>query len=186
MRPDTIRILESPVVEPVTLSEAKLQIGMTDEQTEFDSLLLDKLAAGRRLIERRLGITLVATQYRAKWGEVPRLLHLPNPPLLYDGDDYDLSITLDGVALASADYEVEEDAQPATVDLGSAASGKVVVEYWGGVAPGSPIAPQLKAALLLYVTHAFENRGILAADSSVELPQAFETLLASESVNGGW
>ena len=185
MRPDTIRILEEPTVEPVTLSEAKQQLGLMDDQTDFDGFLADKIAAGRRLIEKRLGVTLVATKYRAKWREAPAVLRLPNPPILFDGDDYDLAITVDGVAVGPADYELEEDARPAEITL-TGQVGKVAVEYWGGVEPGTAIAPQLKAALLLYVSHLFENRGVLAADSAVELPQAFETLLASESISGGW
>jgi hypothetical protein len=54
------------------------------------------------------------------------------------------------------------------------------------VAPGTEIEPTLKSALLMYVAHAFENRGILADGSSAELPQGFETLLAASSWNGGW
>jgi uncharacterized phiE125 gp8 family phage protein len=185
MRPDTIRIVEEPAVEPVTLSEAKLQVGLMDDQTDFDGFLADRIAAARRLIERRLSVTLVATKYRARWREAPAVLHLPNPPLLYDGDDYDLEITADGVAVAPSAYAVDEDAQPAEVTL-TGQTGRISVEYWGGRPEGSPIAPQIKAAILLYVAHMFENRGVLATDSAVELPQAFEALLASESVNGGY
>jgi hypothetical protein len=38
----------------------------------------------------------------------------------------------------------------------------------------------------MYVEHLFKNRGVLAEDTAVELPQAFEALLASESHDGGW
>lgn len=185
MKPDTIKVLAWPMVEPVTLSEAKAQLGMMPDQVEHDRILLDKIAAARRLIERRLGITLVATQYRAKWADAPAVLHLPNPPLLIS-EDYPLSIEVEGVELAPSAYAIEEDATPATVTFSQRPTGKVVVTYWGGVAPGMPIAPQLRSAILMYVVHAFDNRGVLADNSAVELPQAFETLLASESVNGGW
>jgi len=185
MNPDTIRVIEWPVAEPVSLSEAKHQLGLMADQTEHDRFILDKIAAGRRLIERRLGITLVATQYRAKWATAPAVLHLPNPPLLLD-EAHALAVEVDGEAVSSSDYEVEEDSMPATVTFDQQPTGKVQATYWGGVAPGTPIAPQLKAALLMFVAHAFENRGVLAENSAVELPQAFETLLASESVNGGW
>jgi hypothetical protein len=75
---------------------------------------------------------------------------------------------------------------PATVTLPTGTVGKVVATYWGGVAPGTPVAPQIRAALLMYVEHLFKNRGVLAEDTAVELPQAFEALLASESHDGGW
>ena len=185
MKPDTVRVIEWPVVEPVSLSEAKTQVGMTADQTEHDRFLLDKVATARRLIERRLSITLVATQYRATWKAAPAVLHLPAPPVLIDAD-HTLVITVDGVAVSAGDYEVDEDAMPATVTFDSQPTGKVVATYWGGVAPGGTIEPTLKSALLAYVDHAFENRGVLNTDGGGELPQAFETLLAATSWNGGW
>lgn len=185
MNPDTIKILTQPVVEPVSLTEARQQIGLMADQTEFDQFLLRAIATGRRLIEKRLGATLVATQYRATWAEAPAVLDLPNPPLLQD-EDHELAVTVDGDAVDPADYEVEADAMPATVTFDAVPTGKVVAVYWAGVAPGTQIEPTLRSALMMYVAHAFENRGVLADGSSVELPQGFETLLAASSWNGGW
>lgn len=185
-RPDTLRVLTWPEAEPVTLSDVRAQIGLMDDQTDHDALLADKLAAGRRLIESRLGIALAATEYRATWKDAPAVLRLPAPPLL-TGSDYPLEIAVAGDPLDEEDYELDEDATPAEVTLPKAAVGKkVVVTYWAGVAPGDPICPMLRSAILAYVDHAFNNRGILATDSAVELPQAFETLLAASSWNGGW
>jgi len=185
MRPDTITLLEGPVVEPVSLREARQQIGLMDDQTEFDMFLLRAIATGRRLIEKRLGMSLVATRYRAAWKEAPAVLDLPNPPLLLDAT-YELEVTVDGQAVASADYEVDAYARPATVNFDAQPSGKVVAIYWAGVAPGEQIEPTLKSALLMYVSHAFENRAILADGATAELPHGFETLLAASSWNGGY
>jgi len=185
MRPDTITLMEGPVVEPVSLREARQQIGLMDDQTEFDAFLMRSLATARRLIEKRLGMSLVATRYRASWKEAPAVLDLPNPPLLLDGT-YELEVTVDGQAVSDSDYEVDSYAMPATVNFDSQPSGKVVAIYWAGVAPGEQIEPTLKSAILMYVSHAFENRGILADGPTAELPQGFETLLAASSWNGGW
>ena len=185
MKPDTIRVIQWPVIEPVSLTEAKAQVGLMSDQTEHDRLLLDKIAAGRRLIERRLGVTLVATQYRATWKDGAAVLHLPAPPVLIDAS-HTLQVTADGVAISASEYEVDEDAFPATVEFDQAQTGKVVATYWGGVAPGTVIDPMIRSALLAYVDHAFENRGILNTQGGSELPQAFETLLAASSWNGGW
>jgi uncharacterized phiE125 gp8 family phage protein len=187
MKPNTVRVLTWPEAEPVTLTEAKLQLGMTESFDEFDSLISDKIAAGRRYIEKRLGQTLVATEYRATWPDVPTtgILTIPNPPLL-TGSTYALTVTVDGEELEAEDYEVDADAMPATVTLGVGQSGKVVVTYWAGVEPGDQIEPNVKAALLMFVEHTFKNRGIIAEDGSAELPQAFEALLASASHSGAW
>ncbi len=184
-KPDTIRVLQWPLVEPVSLTEAKAQCGMLDDVVEFDRFLLDKVAAARRLVESRLSVTLVATQYRATWKTGGSVLHLPAPPVLISAT-YPITVTVDGVALAAADYEVDEDAFPATLTLDTATTEKVVVTYWGGVAPGATIEPMIRSAILAYVNHQFENRGVLNTEGGGELPHAFETLLAASSWNGGW
>lgn len=184
-KPDTIRVLQWPVVEPVSLTEAKLQVGLLADATEYDRFLLDKLAAARRLVESRLSVTLVATQYRATWQAGGSVLDLPAPPVLISAT-YPLTVTVDGVAVSANDYEVDEDSFPATLTLDTATTAKTVVTYWGGIAPGSPIEPMIRSAILAYVNHQFENRGVLNTEGGGELPQAFETLLAASSWNGGW
>jgi uncharacterized phiE125 gp8 family phage protein len=184
-KPDTIRVLQWPSVEPVSLTDAKAQCGMLADVTEFDRFLLDKIAAARRLVESRLSVTLVATQYRATWQAGGSVLHLPAPPVLISAT-YPISVTVAGVALAAADYEVDQDAFPATLTLDTATNEKVVVTYWAGAAPGSQIEPMIRSAILAFVNHQFENRGVLNTEGGGELPHAFEALLAASSWNGGW
>lgn len=182
--PDTLRVLEWPVVEPVSLADVKAQLAMMPDQIEHDRFLMDKVAAARRLLESRLSMTLVATKYRAAWKtSYPKVVQLPAPPLLHSVE-YPMTVTIDGDA--TEEFTVDADAVPGQIEFGAAGTGDLVVEWWGGIAPGSRIDPMLKSAILLYVTHQFDNRGVLAADGAVELPQAFETLLAASSWNGGW
>lgn len=183
MKPKTIRLIEHPVVEPVSLSEVKDQVGLSADQTEFDRLLMGAMATARRLIERRLGLSLVATRYRAKYPAGAVILELPNPPVLVDLA-HPLEITIDGEALSTNDYELDEDASEIELDI--PAADEAVVTYWAGVAPGGMIPPQLRSAILLYVAHAFKHREAASEDGVVEVPMAFETLLASESVTGVW
>lgn len=183
-QPDTFKVLEWPVIEPVSLAEAKHQLGLMDDQTEHDRFIVDKIAAARRLVETRLGITLVATKYRATWKETyPKVVHLPAPPLL-TASGYDVDVTIDGDT--TEEFTVDADAIPGQIEFGAGGTGDLVVEYWGGVTPETRIDPMIRSAILLYVTHLFENRGVLAMDATTELPQAFETLLAASSWNGGW
>jgi uncharacterized phiE125 gp8 family phage protein len=185
MRPTTFRMIQAPAEEPVTLTEAKAQVGLLAAQTDFDSLLAGAIAAGRRVIERRLGISLVATQYRAKWPAGSVVLYLPAPPLLVD-QSHPISVTVGGVALAASDYELEADAMPAELELDTRAADQVVVEYWGGVADAQDVEPNLKAALLMYVEHQFNHRGVMTDSGFQELPQGFEMLLAASSYSGGY
>lgn len=186
MRASTVRVIAWPAVEPVSLADAKAQLGMMADHNDFDAFLVDKLAAARELAEARLGQSLALKQYRATYTD-PNVtdLVLPNPPLVVD-EDHEISVTVDGVALDAEEYTVNADFRPAVLELDETPSGDVVVEYWAGPTPGEPFSRMLKSAILLYVTHQFENRGVLAANGSAELPQAFETLLAAASHNGGY
>ena len=214
MLPDTLRVLEWPLVEPVTLTEAKLQIGLSDDQTDYDRFVLDKIAAARRIVEQRLGITLVATKRRATWKTLwPRpaptdvaaqallpgyglrpmaywsnfngrpVISLPAPPLLLD-EAHPLVVTANGNATTS--YTLDEDAIPATLTFTADVAAPVVVTYWAGVTEGARIDPLVRSAILSFVRHQFDNRGIIADDGNAELPQAFEAMLAASSWNVGW
>lgn len=187
MRPRTTRILQGPEVEPVSLEEVKLHLRLPVDFEDDDAALSAMIASGRRLIEQRLGVTILPTQYRAKWPAGAAFLEIPNPPLL-TGEDYPLEITADGDPVSEEDYELEEDAQPATLRFTKTQPGELVVTYWAGWANAAAVEPQIRSALLLYVGHLYANRELATTDGSqpAEVPLAFETLLASASVAGRW
>lgn len=185
MHPDSIKVIGWPEDTAVTLAEARFQCGLMDDQTDFDGFLADKIATATRLVEKRLGMSIMPTQLRAVWLTAPAVLDLPAPPLLVD-ETHSLVVTVDGVEVDPGDYTVEEDVRPSTVTFDAQPTGKVACEYWAGHASATDIEPTVKSAILAYVLHSFENRGVLADGAAVELPQAFETLLAASSWNGGW
>lgn len=202
-RPRSVVLLTPPVVEPVPLDLAKSQCGLVPEQQDDDDLLLSLIATARRLCERRLGMSLVATQYRARWGfpanapgayvdestRWPIGVELPNPPLL-TGASYPISITVDGVAMAAGTYQIDTDCRPALVRFNTQpglgwSGGELSITYWAGVAPGSIIPPQIRSAMLLIIRHLYDNRSAVPTDTAaIVLPMAVETLLASESIDG--
>lgn len=186
MKPRSLKVLTLPVIEPVTLTEARDQCGLQSDQTDWDRLLLTKIAAGRVLIEKRLSLTLVATQYRATWTSITcRKVKIPRPPLLVD-DDHPLVVTANGVTISNDDLGIDTDSMPGVVELPSSASGELVMTFWGGAPATELVCPLLRSALLAYVEHQFRNRGVIADGSDKELPQGFETALAASSWNGSW
>lgn len=204
-RPRSVVLLTPPVVEPVPLDLAKSQCGLVPEQQDDDLLLLSLIATARRLCERRLGQSLVATQYRAKWGfpanapgayadestRWPIGVELPNPPILVS-ETYPIAIAVDGVSMAAGTYAIDADCKPAVLRFNVQpglgwSGGELSVTYWAGVAPGTPIAPQVRSAMLLIVRHLYDNRSAVPTDTAaIVLPMAVETLLASESHDGRW
>lgn len=185
MRPATLKIIERPESEPVTLAQVKTQVGLVDDQDDFDEMLEQAIATARRVVEQRLGVTLLATEYRATWPAGSRVLHLPAGPLL-EGSSYPLVVTVGEDELAEAEYEVEADAMPPTITLDATAGDRVTVTYWAGHEAAEDLEPQIRSAVLMYVDHLFENRGVLATGATVELPAGFEMLLASCSYSGGY
>lgn len=186
MRPKTLKILSRPTSEPITLSEAKEQLGLLADQTDFDDMLTVAIATARRVIEQRLGMTLMPTQYRATWPAGASVLYLPAPPLLYAEETYDLVVSVDGAVLSVTAYDVDSDAMPATITLSDPAAGVVSVTYYGGVLTTDELEPQIRSAALMYVEHLFNHRGVMAESGQIEVPQGFELLLASCSYSGGY
>lgn len=200
--PDHVDVLTAPVVEPVSLADARHQVGLYDDQDEHNLFLAQKIAAGRRLIEKRLNVTMVETQFKAVWRACetafeadarcrPRTnalsyrqaIHLPAPPVLVDGT-HPITVVVDGTELAAEDFSVDADLRPGEITFRQRTFGKVVVEWWAGKLPGVILCPLLHSAILMYVDHAFRNRGILADDQTVVLPYGFDDLLAASSWSG--
>jgi len=194
----SVVVSTQPTVEPVSLTEAKAQLSLLPEQTDDDALIVGLIAAARRLVERRLGLALAPQQLRARYepdgdgwrragaGSGPAVLELPIAPVL-TGNTYPVAVDVDGVAVSSSTYSVDSDSLPGAIRFSSAPSvsdsSTLTVSYWSG--PVGKIPPQLRAAILLYVGHLYVHREAVG-DRADELPMAFETLLASESVNGRW
>jgi uncharacterized phiE125 gp8 family phage protein len=197
MRLRSLANATQPVVEPVSLAMAKAHLSILPEQEDDDTLIVSMLSTARRLIERRLGVALAPQQLRAKFDATdgigwtrgpdnvgPVVLALPVVPVL-TGGSYPVALDIDGTAVSSSTYTVDADAgqirfstAPQMSDLTT-----LTVTYWAGQ---STISPQLRTAILLYVGHLYANREALSADRPSEVPLAFETLLASESVSGRW
>lgn len=197
MRLRSLAVATQPIVEPVSLAMAKAHLSLLPEQEDDDTLIVSMIATARRLIERRLGVALAPQQLRAKFDATdgtgwtrgpdnvgPVVLGLPVVPVL-TGGGYPVALDVDGTAVSSSTYTVDADAgqirfssAPLMSDLTT-----LTITYWAGQAT---VSPQLRTAILLYVGHLYANREASSADSPSEVPMAFETLLASESVSGRW
>ena len=199
MRLRSLAIVTHPTVEPVSLAAAKAHLNLLPEQEDDDGQIVAMVASARRLIERRLGVALSPQQLRARFdyadgggwsrgpaGIGPVTLRLPVTPIL-TGGSYPVAVDVDGVAVAGSAYTVDADGGylrfstvPNVSDLAT-----LTVTYWAGQ---TLVSPQLRSAILLYVGHLYANREAVVSDGSqpADLPLAFETLLASESVSGRW
>lgn len=183
MRHRSVVVVQEPVVEPVSLTEVRRQLRLSPDQTDDDLLLASLISTARSLVEKRLGMSLATKRLRATFDRADLELELPYSPVLVDGD-HPITVVVDGDTLSGSDYELDTDRRPAILEVLSGFSGETVVTYWAG----GTLPPQLRSAMLLYVGHLYANREAATTDGSqpAEIPFAFETLLASESITGRW
>lgn len=197
MRLRSVVVAAHPTVEPVSLGEAKAHLGILPDQTDDDGMIQAMISTSRRLIERRLGVALAEQQLRCRYDNTdgdgwfrhgqlgPAVLRLPVGPMLYD-EGHPEALDVDSVAVSSSTYTVDADSSSirfsAVPDVSDVAT--LTVTYWAG--PAGPLAPQLRSALLLYVGHLYAHREAAGDGPVSEVPMAFETLLASESVTGSY
>jgi uncharacterized phiE125 gp8 family phage protein len=188
-----------PAVEPVSLAEAKAQLRILPDFTDDDALVMGLVATGRRIVERRLGITLMATQYRAtfadpldllsnrhesNWWGWSDTLELANGPLLVDGS-HSVSITSAGTTVDPASYVVDTETRPGRIRLSNPGNNsQLVVTYWAGQASPQTVPPTLKSAILLMVGHLWAHREAVVEGTMSELPAGVEMLLACETQTG--
>jgi hypothetical protein len=194
LRPRSVAIVTPPRVEPVALTDAKEHLRILPENAEDDVYIQGLISAGRRIVEARLGIAMVATQYRARvCGHVgcscscgcnDRGIELPFPPLLVD-EDHPLTVTTDDGLVDPDHYEIDADSKPAKVVPRKGWRGGAEIIYWAGMRPGETQPATLKAAVLLLVGHLYKNREAVTTDGgALIMPLAFDALVAAESWSG--
>jgi hypothetical protein len=193
--------ITQPTIEPVSLTEAKSQLRILPDFNDDDALVMALVATGRRLVERRLGITLMATQFRAtfadpldllsnrhesNWWGWSDTLELYYGPMLVDGS-HPVAVTAGGVTLSPSTYTVDADSRPGRIRLADPGNNsQIMVTYWAGQATPATVPPTLKSAILLMVGHLWVNREAVVTDSkySTDLSLGVEMLLAAESTTG--
>jgi uncharacterized phiE125 gp8 family phage protein len=198
--PVSVVPVAAPALEPVSLDEAKAQLRILKDFTDDDLFVQGLVATGRRVVERRLGITLMATQFRAtfadpldlltnrhesNWWGWSDTLELPYGPLLVDAS-HPVSITAGGVALASSAYTVDADSRPGRIRLASPGNNsQMIVLYWAGYSSADLVPPTIKSAILLLVGHYWLHReSVVTGTISQELDQGLNMLLAAEAITG--
>lgn len=184
------KVIIPPSVEPITLTEAKLDLKI-DSNDEND-LLAILIKASRETIEIRTGRSLITQTRTVKLDYFPctDTIKLPNGPVqsvthikYYDEDE--VLQTLD-----SSEYWIDSDSDiarvvvkdswPSTEDRPNA----VIVTYVCGYgAAGSSVPAPLRKALLFVLGHVYENRqNVIVSGSStgaIEIPMGAEYLMSN-------
>lgn len=196
----TLRITSRPVVEPISLEEARqhLRLDATGSPPAHpdDALIAAQLTAAREYAENFLGRTLSVYTYELLGDEFPVAgggIELPMPPIVgVQSIKY-----LDGAGveqtLSPSDYQYQVDVGFSTYlfpaegktwpTTQSGVANAVRIRYEAGYDDGSssPEGPQLpksiRAAILLMLGHLYWNREATTQSGLSEIPLGVAALL---------
>jgi len=184
-----LKLTAGPVVEPVTLTEAKAH--MRVEFADDDALIAGLVKAARECVESATNRRLITQSwcfYADKVPAPPQFI-LPLAPIqrvdwvrLWDASDV-------GTVLAAAAYLSDTVSEPARVLLTNASAitlrpyNAVEIAFTCGYgADGSAVPEPLRQAVKLLAAHWYENRIAVVDAGQVrfdELPMGVQYLLAS-------
>lgn len=184
----TTSVITAPVLEPVTLSEAKLHLRV--DTTTDDTLITALIAAARETIEERVGMALL-TQTRDAYAPAfpaETVLTLPYGPLQsVTGVYYTETDSSSELTFAAASYLSQTWRNAIVLKSGYAwpTDATMRVRYVCGYTSAGLIPQRLRQALLLLVGHWYENREATQTGALKEIPWAVEALINLERVHWG-
>jgi uncharacterized phiE125 gp8 family phage protein len=184
-----------PVVEPVSLADAKTHLRVDTESD--DDQILALITAAREWCENYTQRTFVHTQWTMTFDTFPWEIELPRPPVAVASGNTATTITYametGGTAtLATSQYRVDRTAEPGvirTVYAGTWPShlldrNSISVTWWGGYGEdGTKVPKVVRAAILMLVAYWYERR--LAADQVAATAVPFGVSSMLDSIKWG-
>lgn len=186
-----IKLVSAPAVEPVTLTEAKLHLRI--DHTDEDTLIGSLITSARELIEEISGLVLITSTWELRldsWAKMP--LRMPHPPLQSIVSIKWLDELGAEHTVASSVYDIDTVRKPGLLFFKPNQSwpdgtlypvGGVRIQFIAGYGLAVAVPSKIKAAILLFVGHLYENREQVVVASGlapVDLPLGVWQLIASE------
>lgn len=190
-----------PVVEPVTLSEAKAHLRV--DGNESDSEITAMISAAREWCEQYLDRTLIYTQWVMRFDRFPdesaHDIELPRPPMVTAGTATAVALTFTyengtTATYGNGSYRVDRNATPGAVKTLYGQTwpphlqddNAISVTWWAGYgSSGQSVPAAIRHAMLMLVGFWYENRStVLVGSISKPLEFAVESLLSSQKWGG--
>ncbi len=195
MRYRSLKRAAQPVVEPVSLSDAKTHLRVDTESD--DDQILALITAAREWCENYTQRTFVHTQWTMTFDTFPWEIELPRPPVAVASGNTATTITyaMEGggtATLATSEYRVDRTSEPGvirTVYAGTWPShlldrNSISVTWWGGYGEdGTKVPKVVRAAILMLVAYWYERR--LAADQVAATAVPFGVSSMLDSIKWG-
>lgn len=187
-----IKITTSPLGEPISAVEAKLQARVDDT---IENVLIDYwIETARRWAEQISGRSFITRTYTAYLDCWPGcVFELPYPPLAtVTSIKYYDDVGSPAATFSSSNYIVDAHSEPGRVALKTSANwpsvnlraiNGVEIIYTAGYGAASAVPAQYKAAIFLIVSHLYQHRESVVVDQGVSLallPMAVYDLLLTD------
>jgi uncharacterized phiE125 gp8 family phage protein len=180
--PFRLYLASPPAVEPVTLAEARAHTRVDD--TADNSLVQALITAARRAAEAYTRRAFITQSWAMYFDEAPtgNYFEIPKAPLVGISSIVTYSDADAATTFAASNYYVDLITRPGRVVLRSTAdwptfervaNGFVVNFVAGYGATGSDVPAEIRQAILMIVSHLYENRG----DTDADMPRVAQMLL---------
>ena len=188
-----------PVVEPVTITDAKAHLRVdTDADNTY---IMGLVAAARAWVEEYLDRSLVHTQWTMRLDGFPPNgldnLELPRPPMATASAVSAVAITYTTetgavVVFPSHEYRVDRNSTPGAISplyeqawpVHRRDDNSVTITWWGGYGEdGTKVPKVVRAAILMLVAYWYERR--LAADQVAATAVPFGVSSMLDSIKWG-
>lgn len=190
LRYRSLRRITEPVVEPISLSEAKSHLRVDPDFDADDQYIMALISTARHHVETVCDRTLIRSQWQMKLDAFPSWdIELPRPPIT-TGDIVVTYIPSDGVyqPVPFTNFREDRDATPAVIrplwnrtwPPTRGAENDVVITYWAGYGEdGRSVPAPARHAMLMLIGSWFTNREAVAQGALNPVPMAVDMLLGS-------
>lgn len=190
LRYRSIRRIADPVVEPVSVAEAKQHLRIDPDFDGDDLYIQTLISSARHHVETVSDRTLIRSQWQIKLDTFPSWdIELPRPPIAI-GDVVVTYIPSNAVyePVQYTDFRVDRDSTPAVIrpqwngswPTARGAENDVTITYWAGYGPsGVNVPPPARNCILMLVGHWYATREAVVQGGMNPVPMAVEVMLGS-------
>jgi uncharacterized phiE125 gp8 family phage protein len=186
----SIKRITEPLIEPVSLAEAKSHLRVDQDFAEDDLYIQSLVSAARHYVESVSDRTLIRSQWQIKLDQFPSWdIELPRPPIAADSvvvtfvPGQNPSLTQSYTA-----FRTDRDSTPAVIrpewngawPTCRGAENDVTISYWAGYGDSvASVPPPSRHCILLMVGHWFAHREAVVQGGMNPVPMAVDALLGS-------
>jgi uncharacterized phiE125 gp8 family phage protein len=189
LRYRSLKRVSGPLVEPVTISEAKSHLRIDKDFTDDDLYVQGLISAARHHVETVTDRTLIKSQWQMRLDTFPAWdIELPKPPFMLGGVSVTYVPTSGEAPITYTNFRTDMDSTPAVIRPQwngmwpncRGAEGDVTVTYWAGYgeSPNDVPAP-VRHSMLMLIGSWYANREAVVQGGMNPVPMAVEIMLGS-------